>query len=343
MRRGWWWIFVVAFAGATPATRFIESERYPVGASTVAFAPGGAHWIAGVGQDTVVFDGEREIKRFPLAMIGVGERLVPLPDGKIAAGGRLLDADGNLVFQAQTSVEWLGRYAGASDLSYRPDGAQVLVVGENHPGDCYCERGNQDPTPYHAEVILVDLTKPLPNSRVLVDHPRGAHLRVAAGSTWLAASDDDSVLVWSDPATPPRTVKLGKTPARIQLSADGKRLYAFVTDVQETPGPNATFADHAIVIDPTDLTHSTEWSLGGRLDSYAVRPGTAQVALGVTDPRGNKSTLSIREPDGKVVASAEIAGFPTSIGWSPDGQSFLVAWVSDHEYKAWVSRYRLEM
>lgn len=322
-----------------PVRALRQTHRWARFGSPVAFTADGARWIAASFPELVVYDGAREVARYPVPTGGTDSALAPLPGGGWIAGTRVLAADGTVRFDGWSWAHRYGRFGSPKASAISPDGRIAIIYGADSPSTCLCDRDRGTAGSSAGALVRVELGAERTTERVLAKHPSRVEYAVAAAPTAVAAAAGDALSVW--PATG------DAAPVTAAIPGGALRTLAWATD-RYLVGTRTVDVDRTdvVVLDrDAGWQPAWTWSVPGWIKVLAIRPGGAEVAIAWTNYRATDRVLrddrkvSVYALDGTRHAELDTKGYPESIAWSLQGDALLVATVGQQEADAAVLRY----
>ncbi len=312
---------LAAAPGTSAAVHALHEEaRFAQLAAPIAFAPGG-RWIGGDDHDLVVFAGAREVQRIPAA---AAKPLLALPGGRWAAGARLLDRAGEVLFDGYSWSHRYGRFGSPSAVAFSPDGSTAILAPRDGHSICDCDRGHDGST--RGALVRLTFGEGPPVERELMPFD-GTRFAVAASARAIAAIEATTLRVWSARGDDPPVV------AALEAHGDFTRL-VWVGE-RYLVGERWADVEHSelVVFDRDAGFAATGHVLvAGTIQALAVRPGpTAEVAVATSRYRAH-TTVEIDEKavqvlalDGEVHARAALDGYPIGLAWDAAGTHLMVA------------------
>ena len=329
-------------AGTLPLVRGLhQTDRWALLAVPVAFARDGARWIGALDQALALFDGDREVERYPVMVGGLDDQLASLPGGGWIAGSRVLAADGSIRFDGWSWAQRYGRFGSPKASSISPDGSVAILYGADSPGM------GLPGTPGGAggnagALVRLRLDRERVEERVLAEHPDRVDYAVAASPTAVAAIARGDLSVW--PATgdgAPVTAHLdGTTLTPLVFASDRYLVGMRYVDLDQT--------DVVVLDRDAGWQPVWTWPVPGTPRDLQVRPGGGELAVAWTNYRATDRVLrddrkvAVFALDGTHRVELDTKGYPASVAWSPRGDALLVAMNGNDPAENAVVRYQVE-
>lgn len=313
---------------------------WPFVVSPIGAARDGRGWIGAGSGELLVHDGAAVAHRFPLVVDG-SSQLAALPDGGWIAGPQVLDPDGRVRFDGHGWCNRVGRFGICQAAAFSSDGTVAILAASDSPSTCLRDRDCGSAGSWRG--VLARMTfgsePAAPTVRTLIEHEDRQDFVVAASERWVAAVDGRELWVWpavGDDA--PSTVTLEDAPSEIAWVGD---------DLVGTRWLDTEHSEVVVLDGRAGYARSARWTVEGRIDALAARPGTEEIAIGTTWYRARETVevddkrVEIWALDGTRTAHVELEGWPASLAWSPSGEALFVAMGANDPVLPMVMRFSL--
>lgn len=327
--------------GPRPVKRLVLAATYHRLAVPVAFTHDGRGWIGGVDHDLAVFDGEREVRRYPGQAPGLDDALAAVPGGGWIAGAALLAADGRAGWSGWSLGQRYGRFGSPKASAISGDGAVAIVYAADSPSTCLCDRERGTAGGSAGALVRVSLGSERVTERVLDEHPSRVDYAVAASPTAVAAYADRTLRVWpaAGDGSPITATIAGTTLGRLAWASDRYLIATRYVDLDRT--------DVLVLDRDAGWQPAWTWPVPGTLRDLQVRPGGREVAVAWDNYRATDRVLrddrkvAVVRLDGTRAAELDTRGHPASVAWSPRGDALLVATTDNDPAGQLVLRYQV--
>ncbi len=326
-------------AGPRPTRHLRVAARYARLAVPIAVAHDGRRWLGAVGYELVTYDGEREVGRWPVPVVGHDAHLRRLTNGGWLAGTTILDRDGKAVFGGDGWAQRYGRFGSAKAMAVSPDGRIAIVDGADSPSACLCDRERGTAGGSDGALVRLTFVEGRVVERVLAEHGDRREYAVAASPTAIAAVDGLTLSVWPAAGDGPPVTATLTAPSLDSLAWAGDR-FLIGTRYVGVDRTDIVVLDRDAGYQPVQA-----WPVDGLIRDLEVRPDGAEIAVAFTRYTAtdhvwvDERRVAIFALDGTRRAQVDTDGYPGSLSWSPRGDALLVATTGNKPGDAAVIRY----